>query len=288
MSSMLVFVAVAGGVVGAATPRRPPRRHRPVVDATGSARVVGAAPDWWRDLVLLHAPATDAARSWTTAQQVAAGTAAASLLLVGPVPALALVAAAVVGPRLVRPALQRRLAARRDAQLPAALERLAAALRAGAAPGPAFVELARATPAPLGADLRAAAAALEHGSPLGDVIDSWGQRAPTPDVRLATAALALAARIGGPVARPVDRVASTLRERRELQAEVRALATQARASALVLTIAPAAFTALVSTIEPGVPRFLFGSPAGLACLGGGLALQAAGAAWSARILRSAT
>lgn len=285
MSSAAVFLLVTTAVVAVAIPRRPPGPHRPILTTPDAAAVEAVVPGWWHDLLLLHAPATDPGRSWTVARSVAGAATALALLLVGPLLGLLVAAAVVAGPRLLAPALRRRMAARRDAQLPAALERLAASLRAGAAPGPAFSALAHSTPAPLGDDLRTAAVEVEHGSALADSVERWGQRAATPDVRLAAAALALAARIGGSVARPVDRVASTLRERRELQAEVRALATQARASALVLTLAPGAFTALVSTVEPGVPRFLLGSPPGLACLAVGVALQAAGAAWSGRILR---
>jgi tight adherence protein B len=107
-------------------------------------------------------------------------------------------------------------------------------------------------------------------------------------VRLTAAALGLGVEAGGEVARSVDRVAATLRERRELQAEAHSLATQARASATVLGLAPLGFTALVSSVEPGVVRVLVASPVGWLCLGGGLALDAAGLTWMSRIVRRAT
>lgn len=287
MSPTAAFALVAGGVVAVAIPRRPPGRHRSISTPPHPSAASALVPGWWHDVLLLHAPTADPGRSWTVARAVTGAVTVLALVLIGPVAGLALAALVVAGPRLLQPGLRRRMAARRDAQLPAALERLAASLRAGVAPGPAFSALARSTPPPLGDDLRAAALEVEHGASLADAIDRWGQRAATPDVWLTTAALSLASHVGGAIARPVDRVASTIRERRELQAEVHALATQARASALVLTLAPAAFTTMVSTIDPGVPRFLLGSPAGLACLVAGVALQGAGAAWSARILRSA-
>ena len=71
------------------------------------------------------------------------------------------------------------------------------------------------------------------------------------------------------------------------QAEVHALATQARASAGVLGIAPVVFTALVSAIEPGTVRFLTTTPVGLLCLVAGLVLEAAGALWMGRIVAGA-
>jgi tight adherence protein B len=180
-----------------------------------------------------------------------------------------------------------RLVARRDAQLPEALERVASAVRAGRSLGAALGEAAAATRGALGDELGTTAAALAAGAPVEAAIQAWSaSAAPSGDLELATTALALGARTGGEVARACDRVAATLRERRELRGEARALATQARASAGVLTAAPVAFAGLVSMIEPGVGGFLV-TPAGLVCLGVGLGLDVAGAVWMARIVERA-
>lgn len=185
------------------------------------------------------------------------------------------------GARLLRTG---RRARARDAQLPEAFERLAVSLRAGRSVAAAIEEVASNTPDPLGADLAAVVGAVTAGAPLEPALDAWSGPSPTPDLLLATTALGLGARAGGEVARACDRVAATLRERRELRGEARALSTQARASAGVLTVAPLAFAALVSAIEPGVVGFLLTDPAGLVCLAVGLALDGLGAAWMARIV----
>ncbi len=185
--------------------------------------------------------------------------------------------------------LQRRnTAARRDGQLPELLERIASGLRAGLALGPALMEAAQDAPYPLAIELGPLALALRHGVPLQTELTRWGNTpGGSPDVRLVAAALDLARQAGGATSRAVDRVAATLRERRELQAEARALATQARASAGVLAVAPLAFTALVATIEPGALAVLFTTPLGLVCLVAGAGLDALGAAWMGRIVRNA-
>ncbi len=173
---------------------------------------------------------------------------------------------------------------RRDAQLPDALDRLASSLRSGQAVGPALVELATDVADPLGRELRTVAGSLAHGAAVAVALARW-EASPesSADVRLVAAALTLGADAGGEVARAVDRIATTLRERRELHAEVRSLATQARASAGVLALAPLAFTGLVATIEPKAATFLVTSPIGWACLAAGLSLEAVGATWMARI-----
>jgi tight adherence protein B len=178
---------------------------------------------------------------------------------------------------------------RRDGQLPAALDRLASSLRAGLAVGPAVIELAATVDEPLAGDLRPVRDALVHGTPAIEALAAWGQRSGgSADVRLVVAALTLGAQAGGEVARAVDRIAGTLRERREVQAEVHALATQARASACLLAVAPLAFAGLVATIEPRAVVFLVTDPIGLGCLLLGVGLDALGAAWMHRITRSET
>ena len=205
-----------------------------------------------------------------------------------PVAALAL-ATASLGPTVARRILARRRADRRDTQLPEFLERLASSMRAGNALGSAVVATARSTPDPLGHELARVADEVEHGAGLVAALARWGGRPEAgPQVALTAAALGLAAACGGEVARSVDRVATTLRERRELRHEVHALATQARASAAVLAAIPLGFTALVASVDRAAVSFLVTSPIGLLCLSGGLFLEAVGAGWMARIVRSAS
>lgn len=182
-----------------------------------------------------------------------------------------------------RPGRQRR----RDAQLPEALDRVASALRSGASLAAALREAATLAPQPLAGELRAVVDDVDGGCPLSDALERWADEA-TPPLRLAAAALGLGAATGGSVARAVDGVAQTLRDRRQAAGEVRALATQARASAGLLAVAPLGFAALVAAADPASARLLLGTPVGLACLVAGLALQALGAMWMARIVREAT
>jgi tight adherence protein B len=231
---------------------------------------------------------------------VAAGLAAAVLVLARVHPPARRAPSADTEPRLRAPSLSAavlvladrlmpgRRIARRDAQLPDALDRLAAALRAGRAIGPALADLATEVADPLRAELRGVTRAVEGGLSLSRALEGWaGAPGASADVRLVAAALTVGASAGGQVARAVDGIAATLRDRASIAAEVRALSTQARSSAVVLAIAPPAFTALIATIEPSSAAFLITTPVGLACLIVGLGLDALGAVWMARITRAA-
>jgi tight adherence protein B len=126
-----------------------------------------------------------------------------------------------------------------------------------------------------------------EASGIVSALEAWAQARPVAAVRLAVAALCLGAETGGAQARAIDGVAATLRQRLGVAAEARALASQARASAAVMAVAPVAFCALTSATDPRVAAFLLRSPGGIAVLGAGLLLDTAGAVWMARITSTA-
>ena len=172
-----------------------------------------------------------------------------------------------------------------DRVLPDVLEGLARALRGGASLTRALAECVPDHPPLLAAEWRALASqAADRG--VGYASSAWRRSRPTTSVRLAASALVLAAKIGGPQARAVDAMATTLRQRLALAAELRALSSQARASAALIGAAPLAFAAVGATLEPRYAGFVFGTPVGFGMLGAGLALNAAGLVWMQRITAS--
>ena len=97
------------------------------------------------------------------------------------------------------------------------------------------------------------------------------------------ASLDLATSTGASQVQAVEGIATTLRDRLALAAEVRALASQARASAAVLVAAPIGFAVVIALADPSTAQFLFATPTGLACLAAGLGLDATGAWWMRRL-----
>jgi tight adherence protein B len=253
---------------------------------------------WWSSQ-RVRARVADAARAlaagvpaprWTTplppAAVVASGAGAAmAALALGPVVVVLGMLALAVTPLVVgRSRRSRALLVRRN-QLPQALELLASAMRSGSSLPRALGEAGRATSAPLGPELAALAVGADQGQPIAAVLDGWARQHDDPGTRLASTALVLATVVGVAPARAVDGVAATLRERLELSAERRALASQARASAVVLSAAPLLFALLLGMGDGAAGRFLLESRAGWVCLALGLCLDAIGAWWMARLTR---
>lgn len=182
----------------------------------------------------------------------------------------------------------RRRAAAIDRDLPLVLEAVARHLRSGGSLAQAIVAAGPSTRGALGETWERLRADLEVRGVVA-ALDGWVKGrgcagAVTAAERLAATALALAAETGGSPARAVDGVAATLRARRALGEEIRALSSQARASAAVIALAPLAFGLLAGANDDRTSTF-FRSPVGLVLLSVGLGLDALGAWWMSRLCR---
>lgn len=188
---------------------------------------------------------------------------------------------------LARCGSSRRRRRREAAAFPVALESVARSLRSGATLPQALAEAAAAVGGQVGDDL-ARVAVHARSAGLGVALDAWSASRQTSEVRVASAAIALASETGGAAAAAIDGVASSIRQRQAAAGEVRALSTQARLSAIVIGSAPAAFALLSSSADRRASAFLLGTRAGWTCLAVGLGLDAAGVAWMTRITGGAT
>ncbi|MCX7621405.1 MAG: type II secretion system F family protein [Acidimicrobiales bacterium] len=170
--------------------------------------------------------------------------------------------------------------------LPELLERTAWEIRAGSVMLDALRAATRRGSTVLARTLGAALAQVETGVALTDALGAWASRIGTAEAVQVAACLQLAIEAGGPQVVALENLAASLRERLAVTAEARALATQARASAVVITIAPVLFGLVIGFGDSATATFLFSSVPGLACLAAGLVLDGVGAWWMWRITRS--
>ena len=167
---------------------------------------------------------------------------------------------------------------RLEQQVPATLEAIARAVRAGGSLLLAIEDAAETAPPGLAGDLRIVGHRARHAN-LDRALALWAEERPVLGVRLAAAALALGAETGGASARAIDGVAATVRQRLSAQADARALATQARLSATVIALAPIGFGVIATATDQRLAATLLLTPVGWAMLAAGLTLDALGAAW---------
>lgn len=102
----------------------------------------------------------------------------------------------------------------------------------------------------------------------------------------AARSLRLASALGSPIADVLRDLAERSRVRRQLSAEATSLATQARASAWLMGLAPMAFAGICTVVDKGVGHLLFATTQGAAVLSVGALLEVAGLKWMSSIMKS--
>ncbi|MEM7141275.1 MAG: type II secretion system F family protein [Actinomycetota bacterium] len=135
-----------------------------------------------------------------------------------------------------------------------------------------------------GDGFRLMARRVAAGSPVVEELDRWAAALSHPDASMIRAVLAAGASSGAALADVLDRTGERLSDRVSVRAEARALSAQARASALVLTIAPLGFLALMILFDRRVAT-VFSDPLGRVCLAVGAALDLLGWLWMRHLVR---
>ncbi len=164
--------------------------------------------------------------------------------------------------------------------VPQALELTARALRSGASVLTAVDSAASELPA---TGLRQVVRRVRGGLSLAEALDHWVGGA--SERQTAAALLVLGHASGAAMAASLDRAAASLRQRRALDDEIRALTAQTRTSAVVVAAAPAGFAVIVTLIDRDALSGLVSTPIGLVSLGLGLVLEGLGLWWMARLCR---
>ena len=166
------------------------------------------------------------------------------------------------------------------------LELAARALRAGASLPVALETASAELP---GAGLAPVTRRIAGGLSVTEAVDGWaaagvGSRAAAAR-RTAAALFVLGHGSGAAMAASLDRAAASIHQRRATHDEIRALTAQTRASGLLVALAPAAFGAVVALVDGDALRVLVATPLGWISLLAGLALEALGVWWMARLAR---
>jgi tight adherence protein B len=203
---------------------------------------------------------------------------------VGPVIALAAGVLAGVGHAARTRRNDRRRVAAIDDGMADGVRAIAAGLRAGLSVPQALRFAADEAVPPLDATLAAVVDAADVGEPLDDALRRWAVEVGTPDARLVEGVLGLHRRSGGDLPRVLDRVAETLRDRRAIAREVRALTAQARLSGVILGLLPIGFFAFLWLTSRRDIEGAFRTPAGLTAFGIGAVLELLAFLWIRRLL----
>jgi tight adherence protein B len=172
----------------------------------------------------------------------------------------------------------RSAAARRRSESCAALDLLAAELRAGILPQQALAALGDDVPT-----LGPAAMAAAHGGDVPEALRVAGRDPGASALQDLAAAWQVAERTGAPLAGVLDRVAASVRDDAEVEREVRSEAAPARATGRLMAVLPVLGLSLGAGLGADPVHVLTATLPGAVCLAAGVGLACAGVAWVDRI-----
>lgn len=172
-----------------------------------------------------------------------------------------------------------------EAQLPDALQLLAASLRAGLALNASMTTLVREGIEPVSSEFARTLQEMRLGATLEDALDGVAYRTASGDMALVAVAIRTAREVGGNLAEVLQTTASTMRERAEVRGQVRTLSAEGRFSARVLVALPLLMTAYLITFKRTYLQPLYTTGVGIAMIVAGVLLLAIGTFWLSRLTK---
>ncbi len=164
-----------------------------------------------------------------------------------------------------------------SAQLPAALDLMGQALRAGQSL-PAGIQLVGEKMAdPLGPEFHKAFEQQNLGVPLTDSLKDMGDRIDNLDLRFFVTAVTLQRQTGGDLAEILDKISGLIRERFQIKGQIQALTGEGRISGIVLLGLPPVLFLVMLRLNYDYVMKLFETEIGQKMLVGAIVMQLLGA-----------
>jgi tight adherence protein B len=170
----------------------------------------------------------------------------------------------------------KRLKAFNDA-LPAAIELMARALRAGHAMGTSIELIAEQSPQPLANEFAQVFQQQKVGLQFRDALIQMGERVPSRDLQFLITAILVQKETGGDLTEILDRTSHVIRERIRIEGEVRTRTAQGRLTGWILSLLPVVMLAIINVVSPGYSTVLFHDPTGQKLLYAAAAMIVVGA-----------
>lgn len=217
----------------------------------------------------------------------AAAFVALMILLELPV-AAKLLAAAAVGAGLPHLAVGVLVSAREKkflAEFPDAIDLIIRGLRSGLPVPESIRSVGAEFDGPVGAEFKAMADRLKIGQTLDEALNEAARRIGLPDFGFFVISIAVQRETGGNLAETLENLSDILRKRRQMVLKVKAMSSEAKASAMILGSLPFVMFAIMMVINQGYVMELFEDMRGHLLVGGGLLFLATGVGVMMKMVR---
>ncbi len=147
-------------------------------------------------------------------------------------------------------------------ELPNAVDSIVRGVKVGLPLVDCFKVVATQTQDPVKAEFGLVIEDQTMGMPLAEATERLPQRVPTPEARFFAIVVAIQTRTGGSIAEALTNLSTVLRERHKMRAKIKALSSEAKASAMIIGALPVFVAGALYVTSPNYISLLFTTHAG--------------------------
>lgn len=193
----------------------------------------------------------------------------------------------VGGPHLAISRMIRKRLERFAALFPDAVDLIVRGIKSGLPVIESVAAVGREMADPVGVEFRRIADNVRFGQSLEDAMWETASRLDTPEFRFFVISLAIQRETGGNLAETLGNLSDILRRRRQMRLKIKAMSSEARASAMILGSLPFVLFGVILLMNPDYESMLFTDPRGRMVLIAGLVIMAVGIGVMRKMVRFA-
>jgi tight adherence protein B len=171
------------------------------------------------------------------------------------------------------------------ASFPEAIDLIVRGLRSGLPISESIVTVSKEIADPIGAEFRIIDQGIRLGRSIDEALWDTAQRIDTPEFKFFVISISVQRETGGNLAETLDNLSDILRRRRQMKLKVKALSSEARASAYIIGSLPFAMFGILMIVNYNYVMELFNDQRGLVMVAAGLTSMLVGTLVMAKMVR---
>lgn len=195
------------------------------------------------------------------------------------------VALGLIVPHLTVGLLAKRRMAKFNTLFPDAIDLMVRGLRSGLPVTECVKIVGEELPDPVGVEFRRVTDAVRFGTKLSDALWQTAHRLDLAEFKFFVVSLSVQQETGGNLAETLANLSEILRRRKQMGLKIKAMSSEAKASAMILGALPFIMFCIIYVMNPDYESMLFTDPRGRIVLAGGLLTMAAGIFVMSRMVR---
>jgi len=188
-------------------------------------------------------------------------------------------------PHFVVGRLIKRRTKRFTSLLPEALELIVRGIRSGLPATEAINTIGSEIEAPVGTEFRQVSDQMRIGVNMDEALWATARRLQIPEFNFLVISMAIQQETGGNLAEILEKLADMVRRREQMRLKIKAMSSEARASAMIIGALPFVMAGIISFVNPGYINTLFTDPRGWVLIGIGLTSMVIGLGVMAKMVR---